>query len=92
MCTLVDPWKGKRGFGGDIFWAYLVEIALSGILTCHHRPVKVTREPLFLHDQTNNNGQDVDVDENFDLVNYLLLSFGTHCRQISVCISETFCP
>ena len=64
MCSLVDPWKGKRGFRGDVFWAYLVEIALSGILTCLHGLVEVTREPLFLHDQTNNNGQDVDVEDN----------------------------
>ena len=24
MYSLVDPWKGKRGFGGDVFWAYLL--------------------------------------------------------------------
>lgn len=75
MCTLVDPWKGKRGFGGDIFWAYLVEIALSGILTCHHGLVKVTGEPLFLHDQTNNNGQDVDVDDNVDFGELFVVKF-----------------
>ena len=52
-----------------------VEIALSGILTCHYRPVKVTREPLFLHDQTNNNGQDVDVDDNVDFGELFVVKF-----------------
>ena len=41
-----------------------MEIASSRILTCHHGLVEVTREQLFRHDQTNNNGQDVDVDDN----------------------------
>ena len=52
-----------------------MEIALSGILTCHYRPVKVTREPLFLHDQTNNNGQDVDVDDNVDFGELFAVKF-----------------
>ena len=56
-----------------------MEIALSGILTCHHGLVEVTREPLFRHDQTNNNGQDVDVDDN---VNFGELVVLTICKPV----------